>query len=210
MSLSTTSANIKQEADLKPFKKPIGFTIDNLIKNDNRDLNTAISPSQYDSVSPSFYSTKNLTNSSLLNVSPSLANQSSPLSSSGSLSESSSFSQSSNRSKSLTSNYIMPQLVSPTASNGYLMLSNTQNQLMWQQMNQHQITGPSSSILGHQQKSTINRQNEYMSAMNDPQMTALHFHLQREQAFNMYRSGTGLFDPTSFNMSQCKTEDFRI
>ncbi len=38
------------------------------------------------------------------------------------------------------------------------------------------------------------------SAANDPQLSALHFHLQREQAFNMIRNGARFFDPR-FNLS---------
>jgi hypothetical protein len=33
----------------------------------------------------------------------------------------------------------------------------------------------------------------------DPQLSALHFHLQREQALNMLRNGAGFFNPR-FNM----------
>ncbi len=264
MALSTSSVSIKQEATTKPYtnnttntkpiKKPLGFSIDNLISSETREIPThklSTSPplpsDHYNSISPTSSSSSStnknhhlqrklrtpssseaFNNTSLLNVSPSLANQTSPLSSSGS---SSSLSQSSSSilSKNLNTNYTSPQssytmpgMASPTGNSGYPMLSNMQNQLMWQQSQQmhlqghhHQMGCPPPSMHGQQvspnssmnhlihQQQKLQQQQQHMSGATDPQLSALHFHLQREQAFNMFRSGGGFFNP-AFSMSQCK------
>ena len=39
------------------------------------------------------------------------------------------------------------------------------------------------------------QQQAQMPPMGDPQLSALHFHLQREQTLNMLRNGARFFDP---------------
>lgn len=76
----------------------------------------------------------------------------------------------------------MPQqLVSPT-SNFYNTNMQQQANMMWPQ---------------HQQQQQF--QQQMAACSNDPQLSALQFHLQREQAFNMLRNGARFFDPR-FNM----------
>lgn len=144
---------------------------------------------------------------SLLNVSPALMNQNSPLSSSSSSSQCSS-----STSNKINMGYSSPQIFN-NSMNGLNQSSptnypnnmlNIQSQLMWQSQqhpmnmmpNQQQQLSPNSLNLLQQQKMS---QNFAGMNQNDPQLSALHFHLQREQAFNMMRNGAGFFNP-GFNM----------
>ena len=116
-------------------------------------------------------------------------------------------------------NNIQPQMISPTSPAFYAnqstinslnmpqhhnLLHHQQQQqqqqhhssMMWPQ--NHMIVPPapssSSASLPSQYQST-----GQMPPANDSQLSALHFHLQREQAFNMLRNGARFFDPR-FNM----------
>jgi hypothetical protein len=68
--------------------------------------------------------------------------------------------------------------------------------MMWPQSHMIVPQAPSSSStsIPSQYQSPVQ-----MPSANDPQLSALHFHLQREQAFNMLRNGARFFDPR-FNM----------
>lgn len=139
-----------------------------------------------------------------------MANQNSPLSSSSS----SSHCSSNNYSSSQQGLYTNPNLhgLNPMTSppnNNYMGNNNNmmsmQNQFMWhnQQNSMNLMQGGQSGQV-HQQISpnSMNLINRQMNP-NDPQnLSALHFHLQREQALNMIRSGAGFFNPGGFsNMS---------
>lgn len=93
---------------------------------------------------------------------------------------------SSSSSSKLNFNQMPQQLVSPT-SNFYNTNLQQQANMMWPQQQQQQ----------HQQQQQF--QQQMAACSNDPQLSALQFHLQREQAFNMLRNGARFFDPR-FNM----------
>ena len=158
------------------------------------------------------------------NGSPALiTNTNSPLSSSSSSSSSPSCSSLSNKHVGFSAynNGLLTDVHNPANPN-YMLNISAQQQLMWpgaplnlmQQQQQHQQQQQQQNMLlnhhhHHQQPqlspNSLNllqqqhhqQQQFQMGAApaDNSQLSALHFHLQREQAFNMLRNGAGFFNP---------------
>ena len=148
-----------------------------------------------------------------------LTNTNSPLSSSSSSSSSPSCSSLSNKHVGFNAynNGLLTDVHNPTNPN-YMLNISAQQQLMWpgaplnlMQQQQHQQQQQNMLLNHHhhqqpqlspnslnllQQQHHQQQQFQMGAAPTDnSQLSALHFHLQREQAFNMLRNGAGFFNP---------------
>lgn len=212
---------VPNEEDLSEKKigvnKRKGFTIDNLISEEKVQVNIGknCSPSP-----PNFISNSNQFNENLV-MSSNLSSASSPpaTSSNSPISSSSSSSFKSKSYSSNASNLVQSQALSPcnnfqnsssSSQNGQVIWNSNQNFLPTQTPNQHQIQSQLGSqipqIMGHCSSPNslpfFAHQPGFSQYPSDPQISALHFHLQREQAFNMIRNSNRIFDPR-FNLP-CK------
>ena len=201
--------NGEKERNKERLEKKIGsnkrkaFSIDNLISEEKHQIGKS-SPSP-----PNFATNGNHLNESHI-VTSNLSSASSPIAT-NSNSPISSTSSSSFKSKSYCSNnaFNMGQSRSLSPSNNFHnSSSSSQNgQMMWNpnpNFLPNQMPNQIQSQLGPQIPQMMGQSNspnsfpffaQQAQFPSDPQLSALHFHLQREQAFNMIRNSNRIFDP---------------